>query len=130
MIVWIILALLVLWYIAKPIIEEGSTSPGTLLQLVAKGDQDLYLTGPPTNKIINQPTILPNDKPLNTYNDLDDSYYANSYYYYPNPFPNPSYYPTLDPYYGFNSLNKHPYEYYRMMNAYYPSRYRRHRRYF
>jgi len=35
----------VLW-VGTTIKESFGTSPGTLLQLVAKGPQDLYLTGP------------------------------------------------------------------------------------
>jgi len=41
---WFILFLIWVDY-NHQIIEYGSTSPGTMLQLVAKGPQDVYLTG-------------------------------------------------------------------------------------
>lgn len=47
---WIeLLALLFLIYLfgGFDLIERAATSPGTLLQLVAKGPQDVYLTGYP-----------------------------------------------------------------------------------
>ena len=48
------------------LIEDFGTSPGTLVQLYAKGPQDLYLTGPPS---------------IGT---LDYNY---NYNYYPSPYP-------------------------------------------
>lgn len=46
--IWLILLVILTLIIVnnQPLIEHA-TSPGTLLQLVAKGPQDLYLTGPP-----------------------------------------------------------------------------------
>ena len=39
----VIVALLIIWFM--PYESFGSTSPGTLLQLVAQGPQDAYLVG-------------------------------------------------------------------------------------
>ena len=43
----VFIALVVFWYIRKNLKEGAATSPGTLMQLVAKGPQDAFLTGLP-----------------------------------------------------------------------------------
>ena len=44
----VILLIIILLALSYKVIEQwGATSPGTLLQLNAKGSQDYYLTGPP-----------------------------------------------------------------------------------
>ena len=64
MLFWMIVVLLVLWLATNSLVEHGSTSPGTLLQLVAKGPQDLYLTSPsgyyPSLLYPDYPRLYPN----------------------------------------------------------------------
>tara|TARA_R100001163_G_scaffold65729_1_gene64317 strand:+ start:7772 stop:8047 length:276 start_codon:yes stop_codon:yes gene_type:complete len=71
-----ILIFLIVFYDVNLLVEPFATSPGTLLQLIAKGPQDVYLTGYPNRpyyKYSYDSVALPKDAYYNKFKKYSPS---------------------------------------------------------